>query len=244
MEGLVPSVNTSTWYRPPPQCIRWNQERVGQRHTFVGPIPEGAPLDPAPAAKITFPDAFGPHAVPAGVHLPYGASHWSAAVQWATPWPTTVVDPTEAMEAAVDTPQFAWRLRGSGAAPASKMDVESQLRRLDRPLGKCYQGVIPEDAPLYRNTVAPPIAVNVPPGVQNACNPIAVIRGPQGEGCREEADRIASSLSGRWVNNPTRQDTQRLDSPVSPPGMGTVGKRPGGVSLGGQLMPTGGGVRG
>jgi hypothetical protein len=140
------------------------------------------------------------------------------------------------METEMNHPQFAFRSVGPGLSYT--IDVESQLRRLDQPLGKCYQGVIPEDAPLYRNTVAPPTPLNVPPEVQNAANPISVmVRGP--DTCRDEADKVATSISSRWINNPTRQDTQKLGEPFSPPGVGTPlpeSKRPGGVSIGGQLF--------
>jgi hypothetical protein len=237
MEGLIPTPNTSSWYRLPAQCIRWDQEKVGRRHTFVGPIPRGVPLDPGASSKVTSTEAFGPLSSAAlkEAGLPYGASQWHASTGWYSAWPPEVVNPVPTMHAAIRTPQFAWKM-STAPVTVGQMDVESQLRRLDQPLGKCYQGVIPYDAPLHRNTVAPPMPVNVPPGVQNACNPLAAIRGPQGEGCREEADRVAAALSKRWINNPTRQDTQRLESPVAPPGVGSAGGRPGGVSLGGQLI--------
>jgi len=246
MNNVIPAPNTGSWYTLPAQCIRWDQERVGRNHTFVGPIPRGVPLDPGASSKVTSTEYSGPiagvgEAVSSGT-LPYGASQWYASTGWFSAWVPEIVDPVPAMEAAVESPQFAWR-HATAPVNVRQMDVESQLRRLDQPLGKCTQGIIPDDAPLYRNTVAPPTPTNVPPGVQNACNPRAAIRGAQGEGCREEADRVAAALSGRWINNPTRQDTQRLESPVAPPGVGSAGNRPGGVSLGGQLMPTGGGIR-
>jgi len=239
MEELVPAPVTRDWYRLPAQCIRWDQERVGQRHTFVGQIPRGVPLDPAPLAHMTSPENSGPIEIPAG--LPYGASQMRASTYLATSAPLVAVDPRPAMDAARNTPQFAWRMSNGPATPV-QMEVESHLRRLDQPFGRCNEIAIPMDAPLFRNTVAPPRPVNVPAGVQNACNPIAALRGPHGEGCREEADRVAATLSSRWLNNPTRQDTQRIESPVTPPGIGTIGDRPGGVSIGGQLIAGAGSI--
>jgi hypothetical protein len=117
-------------------------------------------------------------------------------------------------------PQFAFRAGGPGTP--YQIDVESQLRRLDQPLTNC-QAVIPEDAPLYRNTVAPPVFASPDKGVQNAGNPIAVMTRPDDPAslCRKAADTVASALSDRRFNNPTRQDTMRLGVPVAPPGIGT-----------------------
>ena len=80
------------------------------------------------------------------------------------------------------------------------------------------------DAPLFRNTVAPPPAVNVPENVQNAANPVAVlVRDGSSSECRQEADSVAMSLSNRRFFNPTRYDTMRFAKPFSPPGIGTQG---------------------
>jgi hypothetical protein len=117
-------------------------------------------------------------------------------------------------------PQFAFRAGGPGTP--YQIDVESQLRRLDQPLSNC-QAVLPEDAPLYRNTVAPPVTPSLNPGVQNAANPIAAMTRADdpAAACRRAADAVAVGLSNRWVNNPTRQDTMRLGVPLAPPGIGT-----------------------
>jgi hypothetical protein len=117
-------------------------------------------------------------------------------------------------------PQFAFRAGGPGTP--YQIDVESQLRRLDQPLTNC-QAVIPEDAPLYRNTVAPPPTQSVSPGVQNAANPIAVMTRTDdpAAACRRDADTVATGLSNRRFYNPTRQDTMRLGIPLAPPGIGT-----------------------
>jgi len=121
-------------------------------------------------------------------------------------------------------PQFAFRAGGPGTP--YQIDVESQLRRLDQPLGNC-QAIIPEDAPLYVNTVAPPPVSGVAYGVQNASNPVAAIVTKVGaETCRIQADTVASAMSGRRFNNPTRQDTMRFDRPFAPPGIGTGEPRP------------------
>jgi len=128
------------------------------------------------------------------------------------------------IETEMNHPQFAFH--AGGPATPYQIDVESQLRRLDQPLTKC-QAIIPEDAPLHRNTVAPPPVHGVPEGVQNAANPVAaMVRRVGAEQCRIDADTVASAMSGRWVNNPTRQDTKRFDLPFAPPGVGTGAARP------------------
>jgi len=131
-----------------------------------------------------------------------------------------MVDPESMIQTEMNHPQFAFRVGGPGTP--YQIGVESQLRRLDQPLTNC-QAVIPEDAPLYRNTVAPPVVHNVDPRVQNAANPVAVMTRPEdpAAACRRAADSVATAISGRWLNNPTRQDTMRLGVPLSPPGIGT-----------------------
>jgi hypothetical protein len=135
-----------------------------------------------------------------------------------------MVDPNGMIETEMNHPQFAFKV--GGPASAYQIDVESQLRRLDQPLTNC-QAVIPDDAPLYRNTVEPPPTQGLDPRVQNATNPTAAMVMRVGaEQCRIDADKVAVAMSGRWSNNPTRQDTKRFDLPFSPPGTGTGSPRP------------------
>jgi hypothetical protein len=199
MQTLVPAPDTTGWYRTQYGCLRNDPTRWARMHTFSDAvIPDGIPEDPAASSKIC--------------------------LQYRTAWPMGYVSDAE-QEAMVQTemshPQFAFRATVGGPATVRQVDVESQLRRLDQPLGHCQAELAP-DAPLYRNTVAPPVPPPgaVPVGVQNAGNPIAVIvRGP--DACRSEADAVASAMSGRWLNNPTRQDTARMVQPFAPPGVGS-----------------------
>ncbi|NDE17580.1 hypothetical protein EBZ80_21905 [bacterium] len=199
---LVPALDTSTWYRTEWGCLKDDPTRVARYHSFPdAPIPRGVPLDPAAPAFIC--------------------------LRYRTAWPQGGAPASAAAMVATEAehPQFAFRAGGPGTP--TQIDMESQLRRLDQPLGRC-QAVIAEDAPLYRNTVAPPVPPPgaVPVGVQNACNPVAAIVGAAGEGCRVAADQVATAMSGRWINNPTRQDTMRFDRPFAPPGVGTGAARP------------------
>lgn len=207
---LITSPATDMWYKTQYGCIRWNQEAVATRHSFPdAAIPMGKPLDPAAHAKICL-------------------EYRSAA-------PPELVSAEGTMAAAMAHPQFAFRPGGPGTP--YQIDVESQLRRLDQPLTK-VQAVLPEDAPLYRNTVVPPTPTNVPAGPHNAANPIAaIVRNV--DPCRAAADAVATSMSNRWINNPTRQDTHRFTEPFSPPGIGTASPyKSTAVSLGGQPVYT------
>jgi len=205
METLVPAANTATWYRTQYGCLRNDPTRWARLHTFSdAAIPDGIPLGPAASSKIC--------------------------LDYRTAWPMEYLSDGE-QEGMVQTvmshPQFAFRATVGGPATVRQVDVESQLRRLDQPLGRC-QATLAPDAPLYRNTVAPPVphAGAVPIGVQNAGNPIAVIlRGP--DVCRPEADAVATAMSGRRFNNPTRQDTMRMVQPFAPPGVGNGEPRSG-----------------
>jgi len=206
---LVPAADTSSWYKTQYGCIRWDQTKVQRQSSFPdGPIPRGLPLSPAPHSRVC--------------------------LQYLTSAAPYAVDAEAMVEAAMAHPQFAFRAGGPGTA--YQIDVESQLRRLDQPLSR-VQAVIPSDAPLHRNTVAPPQPRGVPEGPQNAANPIAAILRPDADDCRMAADAAAASLSNRMFNNPTRQDTKRFDEPFEPPGIGTPSvHKPAGVSLGGQPM--------
>jgi len=177
-------------------------------------IPRGLPLDPAAPSKVCS---------DATCSVPV-SSTGVGCTQYRTAWPARAVDPSDMIEVEMNHPQFAFRAGGPGTP--YQIDVESQLRRLDQPLGNC-QAVLPEDAPLYVNTVAPPPVSGVPFGVQNASNPIAAMVTKVGaEACRIEADAVAAAMSGRRFNNPTRQDTMRFDRPFAPPGIGTGEPRP------------------
>jgi len=192
--------DTTSWYSRRQGCLKGvDPTEIARMYTFPdGRIPMGIPMDPAAASKIC---------------LGYVDSR-----------PPELVDADGMMEAARNHPQFAFRAGGPGTP--YQIDVESQLRRLDQPLGNC-QAIIPEDAPLYVNTVAPPPVSGVAYGVQNASNPVAAIVTEVGaETCRIQADTVASAMSGRRFNNPTRQDTMRFDRPFAPPGIGTGEPRP------------------
>lgn len=198
METLVAAPNTTGWYQTQYGCLKSDPTLIARYHSFPDAvIPDGVPSAPAPPTKICL-----------GYH---------------TAWPQEDVDAAAMVDTERNHPQFAF----SPGAPGTpyQIDVESQLRRLDQPLGKC-EAVLPMDAPLFRNTVAPPPPMNVPPAVQNAANPIAAImvRGDR-EDCRVAADAVATAMSGRWLNNPTRQDTMRFEKPFSPPGTGTGAPR-------------------
>ncbi len=207
MARLVPeAADVGRWYATQWGCLRGvNPTEIAQRHTFSdAPIPRGVPLDPAAPAKIC--------------------------LSYRTAWPAA--GSSEGASAAMveverHHPQFAFSA-GFGPVTVAQVDAESQLRRLDQRLSRC-QAVIAEDAPLYRNTVAPPAPSPgaVPEGVQNATNPVAaIVREVGAERCRMEADRVATAMSGRWVHNPTRQDTMRMEQPFAPPGIGRGEARP------------------
>ena len=199
VDNLVPAPDTSGWYKTQYGCI-------------------GNTTDPtAIARRHTFPDAMLPRGIPQTA-----APLYAGCMTYATAWPAEAVDSIPMVIAEQEHPQFAFSAGGPGTV--YQIDVESQLRRLDQPLTNC-QAVIAADAPLYRNTVIPPTPTNVPIGPQNAANPIATIVRPDQSVCREAADAMASAMSGRWLNNPTRQDTMRFDKPFAPPGVGTGAAR-------------------
>lgn len=202
VESLIPSPATDSWYGVAQGCLKSDPTLIARYHTFPDAmLPRGLPFDPAAPSKVC--------------------------LDYRTAWPMGSADAAAMVDAEAQHPQFAFR----GGAPGTvyQIDVESQLRRLDQPLGRC-QAVIAEDAPLYRNTVAPPRPVGVPPEVQNAANPIAAIVRPEpgADACRAAADSVASAMSGRWVNNPTRYDTGRFTLPFQPPGIGVGAARQGG----------------
>lgn len=200
MQNLVAQPETATsWYKTQYGCLRTDPTAIARMHSFPDAIiPRGQPDDPAAPAKIC--------------------------MSYRTAWAQGAIDALPMVLTEQQHPQFAFR----GGAPGTvyQIDMESQLRRLDQPLTNC-QAVIPEDAPLHRNTVVPPPPTGVPIGPQNAANPIAAILHPgQADACRAAADQVATAMSGRWLNNPTRQDTMRFDRPFSPPGIGTGAARP------------------
>jgi hypothetical protein len=207
MAALVPApADAGSWWTTQWGCLRGvNPTAIARNHTFSdAPIPRGVPFDPAAPSKVC--------------------------LEYRTAWPAAGTS-EGASAAMVETerhhPQFAFSA-GFGPVTVAQVDAESQLRRLDQPLSRC-QAVIAEDAPLYRNTVAPPTppAGAVPEYVQNATNPVAAIVREEGaERCRREADRVATAMSGRWVHNPTRQDTMRMEQPFAPPGVGRGEARP------------------
>ena len=207
--------DTRSWYTTNYGCLRTDPTRIARLHTFPDAvIPRGFPEDPAAPAKICSDSVCGQPVSANGV----------GCTQYKTAWPQRYVDPSAMIDAYEQHPQFAFR--AGGPATAYQIGVESQLRRLDQPLTKC-QAVIAEDAPLFRNTVAPPPVSGVDEGVQNAANPVAaMVRRVGAEQCRIDADKVASAMSGRWLNNPTRQDTMRMDKPFDPPGIGSGEPRP------------------
>ena len=212
---LVPNANTSRWYGTKVACLRTDPTVITRRHTFPdAAIPRGIPKTPFGGSRVC-------SDMTCGLEV---SSYGEGCTQYMTAWPQQAVDPTAMIETEMNHPQFAFHLGGPGTP--YQIDVESQLRRLDQPLTKC-QAVLPEDAPLYNNTVAPPPVSGVPEGVQNASNPVAaMIKQVGADRCRIDADKVAAAMSGRFVNNPTRQDTMRFDLPFSPPGIGTGAPRP------------------
>lgn len=200
MQNLVPQPETAgAWYKTQYGCLRTDPTAIARLHSFPDAvIPRGQPDDPAAPTKVC--------------------------MSYRTAWNQDAVDAMPMVLTEQQHPQFAFR----GGAPGTvyQIDMESQLRRLDQPLSNC-QAVIADDAPLYRNTVAPPTPVGVAVGPQNAANPIAAIMRPgPADACRAAADQVATAMSGRWLNNPTRQDTMRFDRPFAPPGIGTGAARP------------------
>ena len=211
METLIPQADTSSWYKTNYGCIRTDPTLISRNHTFPDAmIPRGLPYTAAPPAKVCAGSTCGAPATVDAV----------GCFRYRTAWPATAVNPESMIETEMNHPQFAFS--AGGPASVYQIEVESQLRRLDQPLTNC-QAVIPEDAPLFRNTVAPHVMRTMDPHVQNAANPIAVMTRPEDPAaqCRVAADTVATTLSGRWVNNPTRQDTMRLKAPLAPPGIGT-----------------------
>jgi hypothetical protein len=207
--------DSSKWYQTNYGCLRTDPTMIARLHTFPDAmIPRGLPENPAPPSRVCLDTTCGAEvtAVTAGC------------TQYQTAWPQYRVDPNPMIQTEMNHPQFAFR--AGGPATAYQIGVESQLRRLDQPLTNC-QAVISDDAPLYHNTVAPPPVQGIDPRVQNATNPMAaMIMSVGAEQCRIDADKVAVSMSGRWANNPTRQDTKRFDLPFAPPGIGTGEARP------------------
>lgn len=199
MQNLISAPDTTGWYRTQYGCLTSDPTRWARQHSFPDRIlPDGIPLDPAASSMIC--------------------------LDYRTAWPLEYVSEKQQDSMVISEmshPQFAFRATVGGPASVRQVDVESQLRRLDQPLGRC-QAVLAPDAPLFRNTVAPPVPVPgaVPVSVRNATNPIAAIVQRKDE-CRAAADAVATSMSGRWINNPTRQDTARMTQPFAPPGIGT-----------------------
>ena len=220
---LIPAPDTSHWYKTNYGCLRTDPTLISRHHTFPDAvIPRGFPEDPAPPSKVCS-DTI--------CSVPVTAKG-AGCVQYRSAWPQRYVDPSAMIETEMNHPQFAFH--AGGPATPYQIDVESQLRRLDQPLSNC-QAIIPDDAPLYRNTVAPPPVHGVDEGVQNASNPLAaMVRQVGAEQCRMDADAVATSMSGRWFNNPTRQDTKRFDLPFTPPGIGTGEPRPRKPEVGGK----------
>jgi hypothetical protein len=200
IDRLVPAPATGSWYATQYGCLRGvDPSAIARQHSFPDAVlPRGVPETPAPFSKVC--------------------------LEYRTAWPLGAAPAAAMVEVEASHPQFAFRPGGPGTV--AQIDAESQLRRLDQPLTNC-QAVLAGDAPLYRNTVAPPPPTNVPAGAQNAANPLAaIVRPGPADACRAEADRVASSMSGRWLNNPTRQDTMRMDRPFAPPGIGSGSPRP------------------
>lgn len=186
----IPS--SSAWFGPQKGCLKRDPTLIARFHTFPDvAIPNGIPKDPSAASRIC--------------------------LSYQNAWPMTTVDGAAAVEAERNHPTFGYHV--GAPMTVAQIDVESQLRRLDQPLTRC-QAVIAEDGPLHYNTVAPPVPRGVPTGVQNAGNPIAVLVVPGADECRRGSDEVVAAMSGRRFNNPTRQDTMRMDRPFAPPGTG------------------------
>ena len=198
MAKLVPQPATvGTWYTTQYSCLRTDPTRIARFHSFPDEwIPSAIPLDPAPLTRVcTFYDTT---AAWAGVPAQGQGARVLA---------------TERAH-----PQFAFN--GRGPASVAEIDAESQLRRLDRPMGNCTEPVLSMNSPLFYNTVAPPAPTGVATGPQNAANPVAAMVRPSSSSCRTQADAVATAMSGRFVNNPTRMDTKQFALPFSPPGIG------------------------
>lgn len=179
--------DTHTWYTSKYGCLVSDPTIISRNFTFPGDtLTRNIPQTPSPFVRI--------------IH------------QYRTAWPRPHPSPlSNSIDTEQNYPQFAFRA-GTGPASVAQIDVESQLRRLDQPLGNCTQGIIPFDSPLFSlESVIPPPPSGVPENVQNAANPVAVmIRQVGAEQCRNDSDKKMSALSNRTFNNPTRHDTRNL----------------------------------
>ena len=94
------------------------------------------------------------------------------------------------------------------------IDAESQLRRLDRPLGTCeadqWEPTLRSDMFNARILVPDRAAPSDPARIQEVAYPKALLRsGPYP--CREEADKINTAMTSDFVfNNATKQDRYKL----------------------------------
>jgi hypothetical protein len=97
------------------------------------------------------------------------------------------------------------------------VDKESQLRRLDRPLGtpETKQYTPPQDGNMYNDRLLVPTS-NKPPSrfVEEISMPQALLRAGT-YNCRTQADELNWSRSPRLFNNATKQD--RYMGPTEPP---------------------------
>jgi len=186
----MPGADTSSWYKTQYGCLTSDPTRIARHHIFPdAPIPTQLRMMPVADSKFC--------------------------LEYRTARPASAVDHSDAYETSRNHPALGFFI--GAASTLQQIDAESQLRRLDQPLGS--QAVLAEDSPLYRNTVAPPKAIGVSAQVQNASNPVATIV-TGSAGCRDEADRVAVAMSNKMFNNTTRSDTQQFGLPFSPPGVG------------------------
>ena len=97
------------------------------------------------------------------------------------------------------------------------VDKESQLRRLDRPLGVCNikEYTPPQDGDMFNDRLLVPTS-DKPPSrfVEEISMPQALLRAGT-YNCRTQADEVNWSRSTRLFNNATKQD--RYMGPTEPP---------------------------
>ena len=113
------------------------------------------------------------------------------------------------------------------APGALSLPGDSSPARRDRPASERTSSSVDAAESTRGPTREPPAVTGIPENVQNASNPVAaMIRSVGAEQCRIDADKVATSMSGRLFSNPTRQDTMRFDLPFAPPGIGRGSPRP------------------
>lgn len=169
---------------------------------FFPPVCLQSHWDPTQILKRTLPDRYVPQALDFRPWTRVCMSYTTAGA--AEPAPTvseSVVLPTGG--------QFYPASRYAGA-----VDAESQLRRLDRPLGTCEakQWEPNQQGDMFNSRILVPLTRTVadPTQIEELAYPRALLRSGPYE-CREKQDRINVALASDYLfNNATKQDRYKL----------------------------------